>query len=530
MISLIQSLDAAARRVLVWLDAAMNRLYGWRGNPIYQSGALTVALLLLLIATGVYLTFFYRVGSPYESVGRITDQVWLGRWIRGLHRYASDAAVVAVALHAFRVYAQGRRWGPRTLAWISGVVLFGLILVCGWTGYVMVWDTFGQVLAVEGARLLDLLPLFAEPIGRAFTGERPLGGAFFFLNLFLHIALPIGLGIVFWLHVSRVARPVLLPPRPLMWTVFALLTAAAVLLPVRMAPEATPFARPERAPLDAFYAFWLPLTEGRPAWVIWLIGGGLVLGMLLVPVWSRPAVARRPPKSVVDERLCTGCRQCALDCPYEAIEMLPRTDGRADVVAHVTPDLCVSCGICAGSCAPMGVGPPGRTGRDQLERVRAFVAERRPRTGDVVVVACTRGAGGIAESDAVDGNPVYPVECAGNLHTSVIEYLVRAGAGGVLVAACPLRDCWNREGARWLEERVYHNREAELKERVDRRRVRVAHCGLSERAQLLAELRRFHAEIRTLAVAPGEEEIDLLLLCEPADDAGPEQSSPRSAT
>jgi coenzyme F420-reducing hydrogenase delta subunit/Pyruvate/2-oxoacid:ferredoxin oxidoreductase delta subunit len=252
--------------------------------------------------------------------------------------------------------------------------------------------------------------------------------------------------------------------------------------------------------------------------------------VLLVPVWSRPAVARRPLKSVVDERLCTGCRQCALDCPYEAIEMLPRTDGRADVVAHVTPDLCVSCGICAGSCAPMGVGPPGRTGRDQLERVRAFVAERRPGTDDVVVIACTRGAGGIAESDAVEGNPVYPVQCAGNLHTSVIEYLVRAGAGGVLVAACPPRDCWNREGARWLDERVYHNREAELKERVDRRRVRVAHCGLSERAQLLAELRRFHAEIRTLAVAPGEEEIDLLLLCEPADDAGPEQSSPRSAT
>ena len=531
MISLtLQALDTAARRVLAWLDAAMNRLYGWRGNPMYQSGALTVALLLLLIATGVYLLFFYRVGSPYESVGRITDQVWLGRWIRGLHRYAGDAAVVTAALHAFRVYAQGRRWGPRTLAWVSGAVLFGLILVCGWTGYVMVWDTFGQVLAVEGARFIDLLPLFSEPIGRAFTGERALGGAFFFLNLFLHIALPIGLGMVLWLHVSRVARPVLLPPRRLMWTVFALLTSAAVLLPVRIAPEATPFARPERAPLDVFYAFWLPLTEGRPAWAIWLIGAALVLVVLLVPVWSRPAAVRRPPKSMVDERLCTGCRQCALDCPYEAIEMLPRTDGRADVVAHVTPDLCVSCGICAGSCAPMGVGPPGRTGRDQIERVRAFVAERRPGMGDVVVVACTRGAGGIGQSDAVDGNPVYPVQCAGNLHTSVIEYLVRAGAGGVLVAACPLRDCWNREGARWLEERVYHDREADLKERVDRRRVRIAHGGLGERAQLLAELRRFHAEIRALAVVPGEEEIDLLPLCEPADDAGPEQSPPRSGT
>jgi ferredoxin len=520
MLPIARPLDAAARRVLASLDAALNRLYGWRYNPLYQSGALTVALLLLLIATGLYLLLFYRIGSPYESVGRITDQVWLGRWVRGLHRYAGDAAVAAAALHAFRLYAQGRRWGPRTLAWVSGVLLFGLILVCGWTGYVMVWDTFGQVLAVEGARFLDLLPLFSEPIGRAFTGERALGGAFFFLNLFLHIALPIGLGIVLWLHVSRVARPVLLPPRPLMWAVFALLTAAAVLLPVGMAPEASPLARPQRVPIDAFYAFWLPLTEGRPAWAVWLIGGAITLAIVLVPLWARPAPASRPPESVVDERLCTGCRQCSLDCPYEAIEMLPRTDGRADVVARVTPALCVSCGICAGSCAPMGVGPAGRTGRDQLERVRAFVAARRPGARDVVLVACTRGAGGLGGSDTVEGSPVLPMTCAGNLHTSVVEFLVRSGAGGVLVAACPLRDCWNREGSRWLEERIYNDREAELKARVDRRRVRIVHAGLGEHRNALEALRAFQAEVGALAAPVAEEAVDLLLLCQPEPPAG----------
>ncbi|HEY9506651.1 MAG TPA: hypothetical protein VIQ27_11805, partial [Gemmatimonadales bacterium] len=79
MLPIARPLDAAARRVLASLDAALNRLYGWRYNPLYQSGALTVALLLLLIATGLYLLLFYRIGSPYESVGRITDQVWLGR-------------------------------------------------------------------------------------------------------------------------------------------------------------------------------------------------------------------------------------------------------------------------------------------------------------------------------------------------------------------------------------------------------------------------------------------------------------------
>ena len=38
----------------------------------------------------------------------LTAQPWLGRWLRGLHRYASDAAVIAVVLHALRMFAQGR--------------------------------------------------------------------------------------------------------------------------------------------------------------------------------------------------------------------------------------------------------------------------------------------------------------------------------------------------------------------------------------------------------------------------------------
>lgn len=154
-------------RFLSRLDTAVNRLYGSRLNPLYRSGAVTVALIVLLLVTGLYLLLFYRVGTPHESVARITEQVWLGRWIRSLHRFAADAAVVTATIHAIRMFAQRRSWGPRAMPWITGVGLVALLMVCGWTGYVMIWDTFGQVLAVEGARLLDLVPLFSEPLGRA---------------------------------------------------------------------------------------------------------------------------------------------------------------------------------------------------------------------------------------------------------------------------------------------------------------------------------------------------------------------------
>ena len=144
-----------------------------------------------------------------------------------------------------------------------------LLYVCGWTGYVMVWDAQGQLLAAEGARLLDALPLFSEPISRTFSGADPLPAAFFFMNLFLHIALPVGIVIFLWLHVSRVARPVMLPPRPLLrWTV-GLLVAAAVLLPVPLAPAAELLRVPGEVVLDVFYAFWLPAARSASA------GGGV---------------------------------------------------------------------------------------------------------------------------------------------------------------------------------------------------------------------------------------------------------------
>jgi ferredoxin len=489
---------AAGLRLLARLDAAFDRLYGWRGNPLYHSGTLVVLLMAVLLVTGLYLLLFYRIGSPYASVEAINDQVWAGRWVRALHRYASAAVVVAIVVHALRLWLQGRSWGPRALAWLSGVGLLLLVLVCGWTGYVMVWDVHGQVLAQQGARLLDVLPLFSEPLGRAFTGERPLPGAFFFLKLFLHIALPVGLALLLWVHVSRVARPNLLPPRRILWGVSGLLVALSVLWPIRMDPPADLFAVPERVALDVFYGFWLPLARVVPPALMLALAVSAGLVLVLVPFLARPRTVSRPAPSVVDERRCTGCEQCALDCPYDAIRMVVRTDGRPYAVARVNAALCVSCGICAGSCAPMGVGPPGRTGRDQLDAARRLLADLPPAGDGVVVVACARAVGGLDADGRLDGAPVLPVDCGGSLHTSVIELALREGAAGVLVVACPPRDCWSREGPRWLEARVHENREAELKARVDRRRLRLVFLGAGRRAELSAALAAFRRDLAAL--------------------------------
>ena len=545
------------RKALAWLDRLFDRVYGWRYNPLYQSGTIAVLLLVVLLVTGLYLLLFYRIGAPYDSVARMQDQVWGGRWIRALHRYASDAAMVAIGVHAVRMFLRRRSWGPRTLAWISGLGLFGLFFFIAMTGFVMVWDVQGQFLAVEGARLLDAVPLLSEPISRAFSGERPMPGAFFFLNYFLHIALPLGMALFLYLHVARIARPNLLPPRALSWGIVGVLTLLSVLRPVPLPPRADPGVILEQVPVDWFFAFWVPLTQAlSPGWV-WLLGGLLTLAFLTVPLWTRPPrEEERAPSRVVEEH-CTGCEQCSLDCPYDAITMVPRgspvgaawigsqasakgipeqeepeeagrrTATLSELVARVDPDLCVSCGICAGSCAPMLVGPPKRTGRDQVAAVRAFLAQRRPGPHDVVVVACSRGAGELGGMETFRGAMVYPAECIGTVHTSVMEFLLRGGAGGVLVAACPERDCWNREGTLWARARVFEGREAELQERVDRSRIRFVEAGAAERQALAEGVDGFQAHIRALEASEAEpaSELEADPECERAGASGVEVGS-----
>ena len=511
-----KALERFAWRALSTADTACNRLYSWRGNPLYQSGTIVVALLAVLLVTGIWLLLFYRVGAPWESVAALTASHVTGNWVRGLHRYASDAALVATAVHLIRMFAQGRSWGPRTLAWVSGVALLLLLFICGWTGYVLVWDEFAQLLAREGARMLDTLPVLSEPVSRTFTGEQPVSSAFFFVNLFAHVALPLGLAVGLWLHVSRVARVNLLPPKPVMWTVISALFVVSVIRPIVMEPAASAFAFPASVTADLFYAFWLPVTRNLHGGLALALGTLAFVALALVPMLTRRTVDR-PAPSHVDEALCVGCRQCAADCPYEAIAMIPRVSVRSDEVARVDPDKCVSCGICAGSCAPMGVGPAGRTGRDQLTVVQDYIRAAGRRADELVVIGCDRTAAALARVVKSAGAEFYPVDCAGSLHTSVIELLIRAGSRGVMVLACPPRDCWNREGPQWLTERVYHDREAELQTRVDRRRVRIAHADALDAAGTRAAIAAFAAELAPLDAPVPAQTLDLDAVCEPVE-------------
>lgn len=511
-------LERGARRAIISLDAIATRLYGTAWNPLHQTGTVAVVMLILLLVTGLYLVIVYRIGLPAESVARLAQDPWLGAWMRTLHRYASDIFVVAALLHAMRIFGQGRSWGPRTMAWLTGVVLLGVGLVCAWTGFVMAWDTFGERLAREGARLLDILPVFSEPISRVFAGDRPVPSAFFFVNLFVHLALPLAMGATLWLHTSRVARPRLLPPKAVSWTIVLALTAASVVFPAALGAAADSFALPPTTPTNLIVAWWLPISERLAAPMAWSALLAPTAFAFIVPrLTRRPREGRFAP-SVVDARLCTGCNQCPQDCPWEAITMVVREDDRPTLLARVDPLRCVSCGICAGACAPMGVGPPGRTGRDQLARMRSDAQLPVRDALPIVAIVCEQAPARHVAAIRSRGASILSVPCVGSVHTSVIEMVLKEGAAGVIVCGCPARDCVNREGPKWLHERVYSEREAELQPRVDRRRVCLATFAPGDLPGSLAVYGTFALRVALLdrpdhdAAALLEAECDSLLI------------------
>lgn len=81
-----------------------------------------------------------------------------------------------------------------------------------------------------------------------------------------------------------------------------------------------------------------------------------------------------------------------------------------------------------------------------------------------------------------------------------------------MVLTCPERDCSHREGPKWLEQRFYHEREAELQVRVDRRRVRLAGFSAAQERQIVQAVEQFRDEVRALE-GPSEQMVVTELEC-----------------
>ena len=76
-------------------------------NWFYTLGSGTLFAFVVQAITGVFLAMYYRpdaAGGAYESVRHINDDVFLGEFVHGMHKWGSSVMVILIFLHMARTF------------------------------------------------------------------------------------------------------------------------------------------------------------------------------------------------------------------------------------------------------------------------------------------------------------------------------------------------------------------------------------------------------------------------------------------
>ena len=457
-------------------------------NPLYYLGQLAILLLIILTITGIYLTIFYRPGADraYQSVVLLGGN-WFGNLMRTSHRYASDALIFVILLHALKTLLSDRFWGSRWLAWVTGWLLLALTWSLGVMGYWLVWDTPAQWLTEWATAGIG------GPLAYSFFGPNVSSATFalFVIVLFLHVFLPPLLGVGVIIHVLRVARARYWTPRWLVWLTVLALLIISLLLPVDNGLPANFEQMLGDTRLDWLYLGFLPVAEQLGSLLTWGVTIMVVAVLTALP-WLWRGQHEGPAEVIAPA--CTGCGACVVECPYAAIDLLPRDDESGySSLALVKPDLCTGCGICVGSCPDKAIELdrlPSPVVRQDLQRrlgqmaqmgepaVTIYACDRHHALGTLPTVATAAAAGmqvpvgetipllqaklppriSVGTWPDAEGvaRPVMTavVPCSGMLHPNWASETLAAGGAGAIVVSCPAGDCAHREGPHWIGKRL----------------------------------------------------------------------------
>jgi ubiquinol-cytochrome c reductase cytochrome b subunit len=152
-------------------------------------GEIALYCLVVLVVTGVFLTFFYtpdtravvydgpyaplkgeQVSAAYNSTIRLSFQVKAGLIMRQTHHWATLVLVAAIVVHLCRVFFTRAFRRPRELNWVIGVVLLLLAMAEGLTGGWLPDDLLSGVSIHIGYSVIFAIPVIGTWVAYLFFG------------------------------------------------------------------------------------------------------------------------------------------------------------------------------------------------------------------------------------------------------------------------------------------------------------------------------------------------------------------------
>ncbi len=122
--------------------AMMSRHVPKGTNWFYTLGSATMFIFAMQAITGVFLSMYYTPSATqaYASITHMTNEVFMGEFVRGMHKWGASLMIILIFLHMARTFFFGAYKYPRELNWVIGVVLLILTTVMGLTGYLLPFD------------------------------------------------------------------------------------------------------------------------------------------------------------------------------------------------------------------------------------------------------------------------------------------------------------------------------------------------------------------------------------------------------
>ena len=135
-------------------------------------GSATLTAFLVQALTGVILAMYYQPGptTAYTSIQRITNDLWGGWLVRGMHKWGASVFIILMFLHMGRVFLFGAYKYPRELNWILGVLLLASGLAEGFTGYLLPWDQTSYWATVVGVNINGTAPFLGPFLAQFLNG------------------------------------------------------------------------------------------------------------------------------------------------------------------------------------------------------------------------------------------------------------------------------------------------------------------------------------------------------------------------
>ena len=169
---------------------------------LWNFGSLLAVCLIIQIVTGVTLAMHYNpsVLEAFNSVEHIMRDVNNGWLIRYLHSNTASAFFFLVYLHMGRGLYYGSYRAPRTIVWTLGTIIFLLMIVTGFLGYVLPYGQMSLWGATVITNLMSAIPWIGQDVVEFIWGGFSVNNAT--LNRFfaLHFVLPFVLAALVLMH------------------------------------------------------------------------------------------------------------------------------------------------------------------------------------------------------------------------------------------------------------------------------------------------------------------------------------------